>query len=127
MTPRRTHRLLALALPLLGGCSGWFFSGVPYPDRTRPVVRIETRGGVEYGAATAVGVLFLGRTAASGPCRVRFFLGEQPLVCDVYFANLSKWWKMREHLRARHPGFCDAMERVDALPEVAPVWRRHWS
>ena len=33
----------------------------------------------------------------------RFFLGERPYVCDVYFANLSKWWKMREYLRARHP------------------------
>ena len=30
-------------------------------------------------------------------------------------------------LRAHHAAFCDAMERVDALPEVAPVWQRHWS
>jgi GST-like protein len=57
----------------------------------------------------------------------RYFLGEQPYVCDIYFANLSRWWKMRERLRARHPAFCDAMERVDSLPEVAPVWQRHWS
>jgi GST-like protein len=56
----------------------------------------------------------------------RFFLGERPAVCDVYFANLSRWWKMRDYLRARQPAFCDVMERVDALPEVAPVWARHW-
>ena len=56
-----------------------------------------------------------------------FFLGERPYVCDIYLANLSKWWKMRDHLRAEHPAFCDLMERVDALPEVAPVWQRHWS
>jgi GST-like protein len=56
-----------------------------------------------------------------------FFLGEHPCVCDVYFANLSKWWKMRDYLRERQPAFCDAMERVDALPEVAPVWARHWA
>jgi len=56
----------------------------------------------------------------------RFFLGERPYVCDIYFANLSRWWRMREHLRTRHPAFCDAMERVDSLPEVAPVWQRHW-
>jgi GST-like protein len=55
-----------------------------------------------------------------------FFLGEQPYVCDVYLANLSRWWHMREHLRAQWPAFCDLMERVDALPEVAPVWARHW-
>ncbi|MGE5160302.1 MAG: glutathione S-transferase family protein [Rhodospirillaceae bacterium] len=57
----------------------------------------------------------------------RFFLGDRPYVCDVYLANLSRWWKMREQLRARHPAFCDAMERVDSLPEVASVWQRHWS
>jgi GST-like protein len=44
-----------------------------------------------------------------------FFLGPRPYVCDIYLANLSKWWKMREYLRARHPAFCDAMERVDGM------------
>jgi GST-like protein len=56
-----------------------------------------------------------------------FFLDERPHVCDVYFANLSRWWKMREHLRAQRSAFCDLLERVDALPEVAPVWQRHWT
>ena len=56
-----------------------------------------------------------------------FFLGERPCVCDVYLANLSKWWKMRDYLRENHPAFCALMERVDALSEVAPVWQRHWS
>ena len=56
-----------------------------------------------------------------------FFLGERPYVCDIYLANLSKWWKMRDHLQSNHRAFCDMMERVDALPEVAPVWQRHWS
>ncbi|MBI5849751.1 MAG: hypothetical protein HZB39_01725 [Planctomycetes bacterium] len=74
--------LPTLALLLCGGCSGWFFSGVQYPDRSRPVVRIETSAGVEYGAATEVGVLFLGRTATEGPCRVHQFLGDDLLVED---------------------------------------------
>lgn len=56
-----------------------------------------------------------------------YFLGEGPYVCDIYLANLSKWWKMREHLRSNHSAFCDLMEKIDALPEVAPVWHRHWS
>jgi GST-like protein len=56
-----------------------------------------------------------------------YFLGPRPLVCDLYLANFSRWWKMRDYLRERHPAFCDVMERVDALPEVAPVWSRHWS
>jgi GST-like protein len=57
----------------------------------------------------------------------QFLLGQRAYVCDIYLANLSKWWKMRDHLRSHHPAFCDLMERVDALPEVAPVWHRHWS
>ncbi len=57
----------------------------------------------------------------------QFFLGERPYVCDVYLANLSKWWKMRDYLRGNHPALCDMMERIDALPEVGPVWQRHWS
>lgn len=56
-----------------------------------------------------------------------FFVGDRPFVCDIYLANLSKWWKMRDYLRANHPAFSDLVERVDALPEVAPVWQRHWS
>jgi GST-like protein len=55
-----------------------------------------------------------------------FFVGERPQVCDIYLANLSRWWKMRDHLHQNHPGFNALMQRVDALPEVAPVWARHW-
>ena len=56
-----------------------------------------------------------------------FLLGARPFVCDVYLANLSRWWKMRERLQGAHPSFAAMMERVDALPVVAPVWARHWS
>lgn len=71
------------ALLLLASCTAHLFShSNPKPDGTRPVVRIETRGGVEYGVATSEGLLFLGRTAASGPCRVHYFLGKTPVVED---------------------------------------------
>ena len=72
---------ILLAIALLGlatGCTKWWFSGVQYPDRNRPVARIETRGGVEYGVTTTEGILFLGRTAKTGPCRVHYFLGCAP-------------------------------------------------
>jgi GST-like protein len=55
-----------------------------------------------------------------------FFLGGQPRVCDVYLANLSKWWLMRDYLRVAQPKFSQLLDRIDALPEVAPVWARHW-
>ena len=56
-----------------------------------------------------------------------FFLGDRPYVCDVYFANLSRWWKMRDWLREHEPRWHALMERVDAMPEVSPVFERHWS
>jgi GST-like protein len=59
--------------------------------------------------------------------RTGFALGPRPLVCDVYLANLSRWWKMRDYLESSHPSFAAMMRRVDKLPEVAPVWKRHWS
>ena len=33
-----------------------------------------------------------------------FFLGERPYVCDIYLANLSKWWKMRDSPACRPSG-----------------------
>lgn len=67
-------------LAMLPSCSVWFFSGEKWIDRSRPVVLLETTGGVEFGAATEFGVLTLGRTAGEGPCRVHYFLGSTPMV-----------------------------------------------
>lgn len=78
----RRHLCAVLLLPLLHGCTGWFFSGESWVDRSRPVVLVETIGGVELGAATEFGVLTLGRTATEGPCRVHYFLGPTPMADD---------------------------------------------
>lgn len=73
--------LLALAaLLVLPGCAVWFLSGEHWIDRSRPVVLLETTGGVEFGAATEFGVLSLGSTAHDGPCRVHYFLGPTPII-----------------------------------------------
>ena len=96
-----------------------------YPERWTTATDDASRAAVRDGAVArmALGWDIVAGAHSGG----RFFLGERPYVCDIYFANLSRWWKMREHLRTRHPAFCDALERVDSLPEVAPVWQRHWS
>ena len=78
-------KVVALSLALvatapLSSCAVWFFSGEHWIDRSRPVVLLETTGGVEFGAATEFGVLALGSTAADGPCRVHYFLGPTPIV-----------------------------------------------
>ena len=96
-----------------------------YPLRWTTASDDAGRKAVEEAAVTRMKLGW--DTIASEYKDTDFFLGERPYVCDIYLANLSKWWKMRDHLRAEHPAFCDLMERVDALPEVAPVWQRHWS
>lgn len=96
-----------------------------YPERWTTATDDASRAAVRDGA---VARMTLGWDIVAGAhSDGRFFLGARPYVCDIYFANLSRWWRMRDHLRARHPALCDAMERVDSLPEVAPVWQRHWS
>lgn len=96
-----------------------------YPERWTSAADETARTAVRDGA---VARMKLGWTiVADAHGGGSFFLGERPHVCDVYFANLSRWWKMRDHLRAQRPAFCDLLERVDALPEVAPVWQRHWT
>jgi GST-like protein len=65
--------------------------------------------------------------AQAFPQKNGFLLGERPYVCDVYLANLSRWWKMRDYLKEAHPSFAALMQRVDELPEVAPVFERHWA
>jgi hypothetical protein len=75
------YLLPCLLGPLLSSCAGYLFSpALVLPDRTRPVVRIETRDGVEYGAATSEGILFLNQRGSSGPCRVHYFLGDRLMV-----------------------------------------------
>lgn len=76
-----TAPLVAMAaLGTLSSCAAWLFSGETWVDRSRPVVLLETTGGVELGAATEFGILSLGNTATEGACRVHYFLGPTPLI-----------------------------------------------
>ena len=79
LNTRTPWALAALLLTAgLSSCAAWFFStAVVYPDRTHPVVRIETRKGFEYGAATSEGILFLNQRGSKGSCRVHYFLGDR--------------------------------------------------
>lgn len=95
----RALLLLALVLP---GCSQWLLSGVPRPSNARPVMRIETRGGSELGVGTDAGILFLGRTAQKGPCRIHYWLGPTPLVDD---GEVERWGGVffRANMDLKHP------------------------
>lgn len=95
--------VLALGLAVAGtGCTAWLFSGVAYPSQEHPVMRIETRGGVEMGVGTEAGILFLGRTAQEGPCRIHYWLGPTPLIED---GTVERWGGVffRAAMDLKHP------------------------
>lgn len=97
-----------------------------YPARWTTSRTAAARAAVER-AAVARMKLGWDIVAQAFPQKSGFLLGAQPYVCDVYLANLSRWWKMRDYLNDAHPRFAAMMRRVDRLPEVAPVWKRHWT
>ncbi len=73
--------LCSVVCAALGSCSAHWFSGVRYPDRSRPVVLIELQGkSPRLGATTSEGIVFLNEDQASGTCRVHYFLGPDLLV-----------------------------------------------
>jgi len=55
-----------------------------------------------------------------------FLGGAVPGALDLLAATVSKWSGARKHLRAQRPAFADLLERIDAHPDVAPVFARHW-
>lgn len=97
-----------------------------YPARWTTARSPAARAAVERAAVARMklGWDIIARAFAQ---RRGFMLGPRPQVCDVYVANLSRWWKMRDYLDEAHSPFAAMMKRVDALPVVAPVWKRHWA
>lgn len=67
----RAAARLAIALPLLVAAS----CVSPDPD---PTVLVRTRNGIEMGASTTHGVVFLGTTATSGEAEVMAWFGDGP-------------------------------------------------
>jgi GST-like protein len=99
---------------------------VDYPARWTTSRSPAARAAVERAALLRM-QLGWDIVAQAFPQKDGFLLGPRPYVCDVYLANLSRWWKMRDYLKERHGTFWRLMQRVDELPEVAPVFARHWS
>jgi len=55
-----------------------------------------------------------------------FLNGASLGLLDLMAAVVSKWSGARPHLARVRPAFVALVERVQADPKVAPVWRRHW-
>ncbi len=112
---------------LSSSCTAWLFSGVPMPSNERPVMRIETRQGVEAGVGTDAGILMLARTASDGPCRVHYWLGPTPLVED---GEIVPWagvfYRADIDLKHPHAEFIDreltpSDQLIALVPEVGRV------
>jgi len=97
-----------------------------YPARWTTSRSAAARAAVER-AAVARMKLGWDIVAANFPQKRGFLFGSRATVGDIFLANLSRWWKMRDYLTNVHPSFASLMQRVDRLPAVAPVWKRHWS
>ena len=55
-----------------------------------------------------------------------FAPGNVPNALGIMAAAVSRWDAAREVLNNLAPGFAQTLARVDADPEVAPVFARHW-
>jgi GST-like protein len=52
--------------------------------------------------------------------------GERLGALDILAAVVSKWSGARAHLQQARPALHEALLRVEAHPQVAPVFARHW-
>jgi GST-like protein len=55
-----------------------------------------------------------------------YLSGEDIGVLDLLAAVVSKWSGSRQHLERHRPAFYDTLLRIDAHPDVAPVFARNW-
>lgn len=55
-----------------------------------------------------------------------FLDGERPGALDFMALIVSKWSGSRPHLAAQRPAFYALLQRLEALPEIAPLLARHW-
>ncbi len=52
---------------------------------------------------------------------------EVPGALDFLAAVVSKWSGTRAHLKANRPQFLETLHRIEAHPDVAPIFAGHWN
>ena len=55
-----------------------------------------------------------------------FLSGSQPGALDFLAAVVSRWAGTRAHLQEHRPRFFATLQRIEAQPEVAAVFAKHW-
>jgi len=54
------------------------------------------------------------------------FKPSAPGALELLAATVSRWSGARAHLKEHRPAFHATLERVEAEPRIAPIFRRHW-
>ena len=54
------------------------------------------------------------------------FRPATPGALELLAATVSRWSGARAHLKEHRPAFHATLERVEAEPRIAPIFRRHW-
>ena len=52
--------------------------------------------------------------------------GDRLGALDILAATVSKWSGTRQALALSRPEFLQLLERIEATPQMAAVWARHW-
>lgn len=55
-----------------------------------------------------------------------YLIADEPCALDIFAAVVSKWSGTRQHLETSRPGFLQVLQRIEAHPNVAPVFDQHW-
>ena len=52
--------------------------------------------------------------------------GSDLSALDLLAAVVSKWSGARQHLARHRPAFHETLQRIESVPDVAPIFARHW-
>lgn len=59
-------------------------------------------------------------------CAALYLNGDEPGALDLLATVVSRWSGARAHLKTSRPQLLATFERVQAHPDLAPVFARHW-
>ena len=97
---------------------------IDYPERWCPLGTAEQLAAVRAGARARLHALW--DVFADQHGGVPFLSGERPGALDMLAAVVSRWSGTRGHLRQSRPALLATLERVEAQPDLAPVFASHW-
>lgn len=52
--------------------------------------------------------------------------GSDLSALDLLAAVVSKWSGARQHLARHRPAFHETLQQIESVPDVAPIFARHW-